>query len=70
MGDHHHDDGDGGKNMLPIYLLKWFFTLVALSLTVSASLGIYIGLSSGRRKKTGWVLVTIGTVIPIALILI
>lgn len=71
MTDHHHDDDDDDQvAMIPVYLLKWFFTLVALSLTVSASLGLYIGLGSGRRRKTGWVLVAIGTIIPIALILI
>lgn len=70
MAEHHHDDDDDQVAMIPVYLLKWFFTLVALSLTITAGLGLYIGLSNARRKKTGWVLVAIGAVIPIALILL
>jgi hypothetical protein len=61
-----HDDGDG-KNMLPIYLLKWFFTLVAISLTISAGLGLYIGLTNSRRARVSWILVAIGTALPVAL---
>ncbi len=70
MAEHHHDDDDDQVAMIPVYLLKWFFTFVALSLTITAGLGLYIGLSNARRKKTGWALVAIGTIIPILLILI
>ena len=70
MAEHHHDVDDDQVAMIPVYLLKWFFTLVALSLTITAGLGLYIGLTNARRKKTGWVLVAIGAIIPILLILI
>jgi uncharacterized iron-regulated membrane protein len=48
-------------------LLKWFFLFVALALTVSTALGLWIGLTHIRRKRTGWWLLVAGVILPIAL---
>jgi hypothetical protein len=49
-------------------VLKWFFLVVALGLTVSTCFGLWIGLVQSRRKRTGVVLFIVGAVIPIALL--
>jgi len=48
-------------------LLKWFFLFVALSLTASTVLGLWIGLTRPHRKRTGWWLLLAGIVLPVAL---
>ncbi len=49
------------------YVLKWFFTLVALGLITSTSLGLWMGLTHIRHKRTGWWLLAIGIILPLAL---
>jgi hypothetical protein len=84
LGEHHHEppkaaapaggkppaapDDDGPS--LPTMLLKWFFLVVALGLTASTSLGLWIGLTHVRHRKTGWIVLAAGAVIPVALLLI
>ncbi|MGB6310526.1 MAG: hypothetical protein WBF89_22315 [Steroidobacteraceae bacterium] len=51
-------------------LLKWFFLFVALALTASTLLGLWIGLTHLQRKRTGWWLLSAGIVVPIALFII
>jgi hypothetical protein len=51
-------------------LLKWFFLLVALTLTTSTVLGLWIGLTHFQHKRTGWCLLAAGIVLPIALFLL
>jgi hypothetical protein len=60
------DDDD--KTGLPTLLLKGFFLLVALCLTLSTSLGLWMGLTQTRRKRTAWLLVIAGGLIPLALL--
>lgn len=49
-------------------LLKWYFLIVALALTTSTCLGLWIGLTHIRHKRIGWVLLVIGTALPTLLI--
>ncbi len=51
-------------------LLKWFFLFVALALTSSTVLGLWIGLTHMQRKRTGGWLLLAGVVLPIALFVI
>jgi hypothetical protein len=51
-------------------LLKWFFLFVALALTTSTALGLWIGLTRFQRKRTGWWLLLAGIVLPIGLFVI
>ena len=51
-------------------LLKWFFLFVALALTTSTALGLWIGLTRIQQKPTGWWLLVVGVVLPIALFVI
>jgi hypothetical protein len=48
-------------------LLKYFFLLVAVSLCVSTSLGLWIGLTHVRHKRLGWWLLAIGIILPVSL---
>ncbi|GGA03405.1 PepSY domain-containing protein [Dyella caseinilytica] len=59
------DDDDAVS--LPTQALKWFFLLVALNLVASTLLGVWIGLSHVRRKRTAWTLLVAGTLIPLGL---
>ena len=48
-------------------LLKWFCLLVAVGLSISTLLGLWMGLMQIRRKRTGWWLLAAGIVAPTAL---
>jgi len=52
---------------LSTILLKWFFLFVALALTASTALGLWIGLTHIQRKRTGCWLLAAGVILPIAL---
>jgi hypothetical protein len=48
-------------------LLKWFCLLVALGLSISTLLGLWMGLTQLRRRRTGWWLLAGGIILPAAL---
>ena len=72
----HHDrqpprpEKHGESPRLGTVLLKWFFLFVALALASSTVLGLWIGLTHMRRKRTGAWLLLAGAVLPIALFVI
>ena len=45
-------------------LLKWFCLLVALGLSISTLLGLWMGLTQLRRRRTGWWLLAVGIIVP------
>lgn len=49
--------------------LKAFFLLVALCLAISTVIGLWMGVTQIRHKRTAWVLLFAGVLIPIALLL-
>jgi hypothetical protein len=51
-------------------VLKVYFLVVALALTLSAALGLWIGLTQARNKTTAWLLVVAGALIPSGLLLL
>ena len=61
---------DEDQPRLATVLLKWFCLLVALGLSASTLLGVWMGLTQLRRKRAGWWLLAVGIVLPTALILI
>jgi len=82
---HHHPDArpagastakpapadDDDKMKTSTLILKiYFFWVVAGGLVVSTLLGLWIGLTHPVRKRTALILVGLGTIIPIALLLI
>jgi hypothetical protein len=81
FGDHHeqadsahdappagdHDDAD--EPGISTLLLKGFFLLIALGLTLSTTLGLWMGLTQPNRQRIGWPLVIAGALIPIGLLL-
>jgi hypothetical protein len=60
------DDDD--KTELSTLLLKGFFLLVALCLTLSTALGLWMGLTQNRRKGIAWLLVIAGILVPLGLL--
>jgi len=81
---HHHDEAapkpaaapagpppaDDDKLKLSTLLLKSFFLIVALGLTASTALGLWIGLTHPRNGRIAWMLVAAGAVVPIVLLLV
>lgn len=53
-----------------VYILKWFFALVAVGLMVSTVLGVWMGLKGTLRRHTHLWLLVLGAVLPIALTVI
>jgi hypothetical protein len=84
FGDHHPKEADAAENAPPppdaddaegktkvsTLLLKGFFLLVALSLSVSTAFGLWMGLTHPRNRKMSWSLVIAGTLIPLVLLLL
>ena len=50
------------------FVLKGFFLLVALALSVSTAFGVWMGLTQTPRKALGWSLLVAGTIIPVLLL--
>jgi hypothetical protein len=55
------------RSMIGTYVLKWFFTLVALGLVVSTVLGVWMGLKGTLRRRTNLCLLGLGIVLPVVL---
>ena len=85
LGDHHAQPGadagapaappaaakeDADEPGLPTFILKIFFLLVGLGLATSAALGLWIGLTQTRNRRTAWLLVASGSLIPVVLLVI
>jgi hypothetical protein len=62
------DEGD--EPGVPTVILKVVFLVVALGLTLSAALGLWIGLTQTRMKRTAWILVISGTLTPVAFLML
>lgn len=62
------DDDD--KPALSTVLLKYFFLIVALSLMLSTTFGLWMALRYNRRKRLAWTLLIVGTVIPVGLLIV
>ena len=61
---------DADEPGLPTFILKIFFLLVGLGLATSAALGLWIGLTQTRNRRTAWLLVASGSLIPVVLLVI
>jgi hypothetical protein len=55
------------ESSLGTVVLKWLFLVVALGLTTSTLLGLWMGLTHIRHKRAGWWLLAIGVVLPVAM---
>jgi|SRR5882757_918885 len=60
----------GDEPELATLVLKACFLVVALGLTLSAALGLWMGLTQTRNKRTAWLLVVAGALIPSGLLLL
>jgi hypothetical protein len=50
--------------------LKWYFLAVSLGLACSTLIGIWMGMTQIRRKELVWTLLSLGTLVPIGLLVI
>jgi hypothetical protein len=66
--DHAPPESEPGPSM-GTTLLKWYFLAVALGLSVSTLLGLWLGLTHIRHKRIGWWLLAVGISVPVALTL-
>lgn len=62
-------DEDAGPGLLT-YALKWFFLLVALVLTTSTTLGLWIALTHITRKRVSAGLLCGGCLVPLLLLIL
>jgi hypothetical protein len=53
------------KPALSTVLLKGFFCLVAVCLSVSTAFGLWMGLTQTRQKRLAWLLVIAGVLLPL-----
>jgi MFS family permease len=63
-----HEEEDDHATVATL-LLKVFFLLVALCLTVSTALGVWMGFTQLRRKSIAWLLMAIGSLVPLGLVI-
>jgi hypothetical protein len=69
--EHHDEAKDEDKGApLTVYLLKWFFAVVAVGLVTSTLLGLWMGLTHLRHKRVGWWLLALGIILPLGLIVL
>jgi hypothetical protein len=64
-----HEDEEAGPGLLTL-ALKWFFLLVALVLTTSTTLGLWIGLTHIARKRVSALLLCGGCLVPLLLLIL
>jgi hypothetical protein len=81
FGDHHDapaadsappggKEDEGDKTEPSTWALKIFFLLVAVSLTISTALGVWMGFTQMRSKRLAWSLLIAGTLIPLGLLIL
>lgn len=63
-----HEEDAGPR--VATYALKWFFLTVALVLTTSTTLGLWIALTHITRKRVCALLLAGGCLVPVALLLL
>ena len=64
---HEEHDEEHGEPAATQLLLKCFFLLVAIGLSTSTSVGIWMGLTHVRHKRIGRILLASGVLLPVAL---
>ena len=64
-----HADDDEARTPAATLVLKWFFLSAALALVGSTCLGLWIGLTHVKRRRVAWVLLALGTVLPVLLVI-
>ena len=64
-----HEAEEAGPGVLT-YALKWFFTLVALVLITSTTLGLWIALTHITRKRVSAALLGAGCLVPLLLLIL
>jgi hypothetical protein len=73
-GDHdEHPSQEGEEEGAPgaaQVLLKSFFLLVAIGLASSTLLGLWMGVTHIRHKRIGWILLSLGVLLPVTLVLL
>ena len=64
------ESDDDDQIRVSTVVLKGFFVLVALSLSLSTILGVWMGITQLRRPRVAWLLVAVGALVPVGLLLV
>jgi hypothetical protein len=62
-----HPAGADDRLSVPTLVLKWFFLFVAVALSVSTLIGVWMGATQLRSSAFAWTLLVTGTLIPIVI---
>jgi hypothetical protein len=65
--DHHAAGDDDDRLSVPTLVLKWFFFFVAVALSVSTLIGVWMGATQLRSGALVWTLLVTGALIPIVI---
>jgi hypothetical protein len=63
---HDQDDHEAAPGTGTV-LLKWYFLVVALALSSSTLLGLWMAFAQIRRRRAFWLLLAVGTIVPAVL---
>lgn len=67
--DHDHDHADAAQNPSS-WGLKAFVLLMAISLILTSLLGIYIAVQNPRTRRSAWLSLFLGIVVPVLLMFV
>jgi hypothetical protein len=62
-------ESDDAKVGAATLALKWFFLVVALGLTVSTLIGVWVAITQTHKTRLVWTLLIAGTLVPVGLLL-
>lgn len=69
-GPHEEAKDEDDDTDVKTYVLKGYFLIVALGLSVSTGFGLWMGFRYTVRKRLAWLLVTVGTLLPLSLLVL
>ena len=61
---------DDDRTSASTLMLKWFFLLISLALLVSTCFGVWMGLTQIRQRRTAWLLLIAGALVPTGLLVL
>lgn len=64
----HHDEKPSPAAQMRIWILKWFFVVMALGLVTSTLIGLWMAFTAGRRKGVVLLLLLVGAAVPVLLL--
>jgi len=68
--DHEHDHAASSSKRATArgLVLKWLFLAISISLIISTCLGVWMAITSSRRKVVVWALLILGAALPVLIL--